>query len=309
MATMPSVRTPRLPQSGSTPTLKRFALSDITTKSDALPNRWGLHAREGFGKTSLAAYAPNPIFLQSRGETGLDTLIASNQLPETPHFPEMQSWEDQAAAISFLTTEEHPYKTLVLDTVNGLERLCYEFVCNRDFDDDWGNTGFGSYQKGYEVSLAEWRMFLNSLDELRRQKKMTIFMLFHSKIKTFANPDGANYDRWSVDMHEKTYGLTLKWLDALLFGNYETAVKTSKDARTDDAMKKGKAVGTIARVLYTEQRPTFDAKNRFGLPPEIDIEGTPKDAWAELANAVKAARVGAKPPSAVVETKEAAIAG
>lgn len=275
-------------------TVKRFALSDIQTKSDALPNRYVLHAREGFGKTSLAAHSPKPIFIQTRGETGLDTLISSGQLPDTPHFPEIQSWEDFLAAIKLLTEEEHGYKTLVIDTINGAERLCYEYICQRDFGGDWGDRGFSSYMKGYEVSLAEWRMFLNSLDELRRAKKMTIFLLIHTKIKTFKNPEGADYDRWSPDMHEKAWGLTQKWSDAILFGNFETVVVSDKK----DSSKKGKAASTSARILYTTQRPAFDAKNRMGLPDEIEMGSSATEGWNNLAAAIKSNRKPAAPQTA-----------
>lgn len=279
-----AVRAPRPMGSGTVPA-KKFSLSDIQSKSEATPNRYGLHAREGWGKTSFGAQTPKPIFLQTRGETGLDTLIANHQLPETPHFPEIQSWEDLKEAIRILTHEEHPYRTLVIDTVNGAERLCYEHVCQREFGGDWGNAGFTGYMRGYEVAQADWRMFLNDLDELRHAKRMTIFLLIHTKIKTFKNPQGADYDRWSPDMHEKCWGLTLKWLDCVLFGNFETAIKTDKAGD-----KKGKAAAASFRMLYTQHQAAFDAKNRFGLPEEIDMGNSPAEAWANFSAALKQGR-------------------
>lgn len=296
----PTVRMPRVTNSGHVAAIKRFTLSDIQTKSDSLPNRYVLHAREGFGKTSLAAYTPKPIFLQTRGETGLDTLINNGQLPETPHFPEIQSWEDFLSTIRLLTEEDHEYKTLVIDTVNGAERLCYEFVCQREFNGDWGERGFSSYMKGYEVSLPEWKMFLNSLDDLRRARKMTIFMLTHTKIKTFKNPEGSDYDRWAPDMHEKCWGLTHKWSDAILFGNFETIVKADKN----DATKKGKAAATSARILYTQQRPAFDAKNRMGLPEEIEMGSSAQEGWNNLAAAIKSNRKPSAPVASAEPTQE-----
>jgi len=276
------IRAPR-PSGSGIASIRKFALSDIQTKSDPLPNRYGLHAREGWGKTSFGAQAPKPIFLQTRGETGLDTLIASKQLPETPHFPELQSWEELKDAVRVLSAEEHPYRTLVIDTVNGAERLCYEYICKRDFGDDWGDRGFGGYQRGYEVSLAEWRLFLNDLDELRRTRKMAIFFLIHTKVKTFKNPEGADFDRWAPEMQDKCWGLTHKWLDCVLFGNFETVVKSEKN----DPAKKGKAAATSARILYTQQRPAFDAKNRMGLPEEIEMGDSPSEAWSNFATALK----------------------
>lgn len=284
-----AVRTPRLTQSGSSATIKTFSLSDIQTKGVALPNRYAMHSGVGFGKTSIAAFSRAPIFLMTRGETGLTTLIDAGQLPPTPHLPEAETWADLLAAVRLLRTEKHDYKTLVLDTANGAERLMHEWVCERDFDGEWGERGFSSYMRGYEVALADWRMFLNSLDELRKERGMTIFFLLHTRIKTFKNPSGADYDRYAPEMHEKTWGLTKGWLDCILFGNFEVTVK--QGTKVADVSKKGKAAELSHRILYTNSdNPTFDAKNRMGLPDEIEMGASAKEGWTNLATAIRDSR-------------------
>lgn len=285
-----------LPSGSSSTVGRKFSISDITGKGDSLPNRYGLHGREGWGKTSFGAMTPKPIFLQSKGETGLDALIDNKQLPETPHFPELQDWSEVRGAVQTLIDGDHDHKTVILDTLNSAERLCYDFICARDFGGDWGDKGFGGYQRGYEVSLAEWKLFLNQLDELRRQKRMTIFLLVHTKVRTFRNPDGADYDRWVPDMQPLCWSVTHKWLDAVLFGQFEVDVQTTKrDA--GDATKKGKVKATAERVLYTQPQPAYDAKNRLGLPNEIYMGNTPKEAWANFATALKEGRAGATQPA------------
>lgn len=287
-------RTPRVSGSAA----KIFSLADVATKSKSLPNRWALHAGQGFGKTSLLAYAVAPVFLMTRGETGLLTLIDSGQLPETPHLPELESWGDLLAAIRFLRTTDHSFKTLVLDTANGAERLLHEFICQRDFEGDWGEKGFGGYQRGYDVALAEWRMFQNELDKLRTERGMTIFFLLHTRIKTFKNPSGADYDRYTPEMHEKTWTLTKGWLDCILFGNFEVAVKQA--GNKTDATKKGKAAETSSRVIYSNsENPIYDAKNRLGLPAEIEMGETPAEGWRNLAAALRAARKTTEPAAPV----------
>ena len=281
-----TARMPR-PMGSSSTAGRKFSLGDIGSKSEALSNRYGLHAREGWGKTSFAAQTPSPVFLQTKGETGLDTLIENRQLPETAHFPELQDWSEIRAAIQTLIDEEHSYKTLVIDTLNGAERLCYEFICQRDFGGDWGDRGFTGYMRGYEVSLAEWRMFLNQLDDLRRVKGMTVMMLIHTKPKTFKNPEGSDYDRWAPDMHDKCWGLTHKWLDCVLFGNFEVIVKSDRN----DVMKKGKTTNAVTtRVMYTQQRPAFDAKNRLGLADEVEMGDSASEAWKNFKAALKQGR-------------------
>jgi AAA domain len=277
--------TPRSTRSGSSVQTKRPSISEITGKGSGLPNRYILHATEGWGKTSLGAQTPKPIFIQTGAETGLETLIDAGRLEETSHFPAAQTWEDVLGSIETLRVEDHPFRTVVLDTMNGAESLCHQFICHRDFGDDWGNKGFASYGKGYEVALPEWSRFLNALDRLRIERKMTIFVLCHTKVKPFKNPEGPDFDRYQPDVHEKTWSLSHKWADAVLFGNFEVTVAVDKA----DA-KRGKGMGGKIRMMYTERSAAYDAKNRLGLPTEIEMGESPAEAWEVFMAAIKAGR-------------------
>ena len=296
-------RTPQSTGLGSAAVSKMFSLSDVSTGGKVLPNRWLIYAPPGFGKTSLLAYAPNVFFLETKGETGLETLIGAGQLPQTPHLPELQNWADLNAAVDMLLTEDHKYKGLAIDTINGAEAMLHQHVCDRDFDGDMGNAGFLSYNKGYEVSLPDWKLFLNKLDRLREEKGMTIFLLAHSRVKTFANPGGANYDRYMPEMHEKTWAITKGWVDNILFGNFEVVVRQGNKTVTDDASKKGKVAGSAPRILYTNSdNPVFEAKNRVGLEDEIELGETPKEGWSNLAKAIIAGRKVNAAPTTKEET-------
>src|SRR5690606_20560338 len=130
-------------------------------------------------------------------ETGLLTLIDAGRLPETPYLPPWQSWTDVLDSIEYLTEHEHQYKTLVIDTLNSTEKLCHAHVCQREYAGDWGKKGFANYNQGYDVSLNEWALLLNALDRLREKRRMGIICLCHTRIKTFKNPEGTDYDRYS----------------------------------------------------------------------------------------------------------------
>jgi AAA domain len=231
--------------------------------------------------------APKPIFLQTRGETGLETLIEANQLPETSHFPEIMEWSSLLQAIDLLTESPHDYKVLVVDTVNGAERLCHEHVCAKSFGNDWGEQGFTGYMRGYEVALSDWREFLTKLDNLRLTRRMTVVLLCHTKVKQFKNPLGADYDRFQPDMHDKTWSLTHKWADCVLFGNFSTSVVGRGGAEVADPSKKGKGMGGKQRLLYAVRDAAYDAKNRLGLPEEISMGLTPAEGWKNFLEAVK----------------------
>lgn len=215
----------------------------------------------------------------------METLIEAGRLPEVAHFPATQSWDELLGCIETLRVEDHPYKTLVGDTLNGAEALCHKYVCEKYFGGAWGNEGFMSYNKGYEVALPDWTRLLVALDQLRAERKMTILWLCHTKVKPFKNPEGADYDRYQPDVHEKTWGLSHKWADCVLFGNFEVTVKTDK---ADS--KKGKGTGGDFRLMYTVRRAAYDAKNRLGLSGEIEMGENPQEAWGNFAAAVKAGR-------------------
>jgi len=247
-----------------------------------------LHAVQGWGKTSLGAHAPKPVFLMTKNETGLITLIQREQLPPTPwiRFPrgngrfseEAETWTEALNAIQALTAEDQPYQVLVLDTLNGLERLCHEHVCAASYENDWGEKGFLGFQRGYETALHEWRRLLHLLDRLREQRNIGTFALCHTQVKTQANPLGPDFDRYIPAMHRKSWDLTHGWADLCLFGKFHVEVFSEKG--------KAKGKGGSLRVLYTTYSAAWDAKNRHGLPEELVMGEDAQDSWAILAQAL-----------------------
>jgi len=234
-----------------------------------------LNAVEGWGKTSLGAYAPNPAMLQARGETGYETLLGSGLVPSIDA-ARIDNWPGLLELIPTLDT----FKTVDFDAIGGFERLCHEFICDRDFNGDWGEKGFVSYQKGYDVAITEWLKLLAALDRLK-DKGVVIVILSHCKVKSFKNPMGADYDRYVSDVHDKTWAVTAKWADAVLFGNFFTVVETARSSKPE-ALRKGKGIGGTERVIYTERRDAFDAKNRYNMPPVIDIPNEPDKMWSTI---------------------------
>jgi hypothetical protein len=261
----------------------RPTLAEVITVGSGRPSRGIIYGPEGVGKTAVGSMSPKPIFLMSRGETGLETLIDAGRVPETPHFPEILCFQDFLGAVRLLTSEPHDYRTLVIDTVNGVERLCHEHVCRREFGGRWGRDGFTSFNTGYDVAQADWRELLGALDRLRDVRRMGIIALGHARIAPFKNPEGADYDRFTPDLHAKTWGLTHRWADFVLFLNFDTYVEGDRSQRP-----KGK--GGTRRVLHTERTAAFDAKNRHGLPERIDCGDSAAEAWGNLAAAMKAGK-------------------
>jgi hypothetical protein len=251
---------------------RRMTLGSVTRGPIQQPLRIMLFGPEGIGKSTFGANAPNPIFLGAEDGTG--------QL-DVARFPEPRSWADALDAVRELTEAEHPYKTLVVDTLDWLEPLVWRHVCERDRKRTIEEYGYG---KGYVAALDEWRVLVAAFERLRRAKPVNVVLLAHSLVRTFKNPEGDDYDRFNLKINEKAAGLLKEWCDAVLFANYETHVL--KDGN------RAKGYGGGARVMHTERRAAWDAKNRFGLPEKLPLD------WAEFREAVKA-NAGAKAAEAI----------
>jgi hypothetical protein len=244
----------------------RMTLASITKGRQQRPLRMLLYGVEGVGKTTFAANAPAPIFLAA--EDGTENV-------DVERFPSPRDWDEVFGALNTLTSAQHSYKTLAVDTVDWLEPLLWAYICKRDGFENIEAYGYG---KGYATALDEWRRFLGAVERLRNTKAMNVIFLAHSWIKPFKNPAGEDYDRWELKLHNKAAGLLKEWCDVVGFGNHEELAV--KDKRT----KRVRGVSTGARLLFTTRTAAYDAKNRFDLPESMPL------AWEDFAEAVKAHR-------------------
>jgi nucleotide-binding universal stress UspA family protein len=225
-----------------------------------------LYGVEGVGKSSWAANAPEPIFMDL--EAGTDRL-------DVARFPKPESWDDVMYAINQLTLDQHDYRTLVVDTLDALEPLCWAHVCERGGHPDIEAFGYG---KGYTAALDQWRVFAAALERLIRQRNMGVILLAHSWIRPFKNPEGDDFDRYELKLNLKAGGFLKEWSEAVLFARYETFA--NKDAKT----KRVRGVSTGARIVHTVRTAAYDAKNRYNLPDEMPLD------WQLFADAIAARR-------------------
>jgi hypothetical protein len=250
---------------------------DLRTGNGRGAQRIVFHSPKGIGKTTFAARAPAPVFMGT--EDGL------GDLDDIPRFPPLTSWEEVKRRVQELLTEDHDRRTLVIDTVDHLERLLHVYICEKASSpkskcESIEQVG-GGFAKGYTYACEEFAWFQRSLDELRTKRGMHIIVLAHSHVKTFNNPDGTNFDRWEPKLQKQAAGLWMEWPDIVLFANIDTDIASTEWKEEKKALAKGKAIGTATRRLYTSISATYDAKNRYGLPPEMALD------WKEFATAMR----------------------
>lgn len=263
---------------------KKFDLSAVRKDGPGLQSRIVIYGVQGVGKSSMAAHAASPVFVNSKLETGIITLKDAGLVPpECAYFPnEVETWPDLMAVCGELENGQHTYKTAVFDVLNGFERICNEMVCASDYNGKM--TSFLAYGNGPKVAAQQFKQFLIALDRIRVKRNMMIILLAHSKVKNYKNPEGSDYERFMADMDDNCWSIVQNWADIVLFANYFTVTK--KDSNDD----KVKGFDGSTRVLYTQRTAAWDAKNRDGLEAMIKMGESGKSAWDNFKTAISEAR-------------------
>lgn len=215
-----------------------------------------LYGPEGIGKTSFAAKAPSPLFIDTEGST---TRLNVRRLPEP------QSFAMVMEQIQWVLYNPQVCSTLVLDTADWAQRLCTDAVCARLKIGGIEDLGYG---KGYSYVYEDFGKLLNLLDQVI-DRGINVIITAHAAMRKFEQPDEmGSYDRWELKLNNSQKcsiaGMVKEWADMVLFANYETIVVKNEN-------KKGKAQGG-QRVMYTAHHPCWDAKNRFDLPEKLPFD-------------------------------------
>lgn len=240
------------------------SLSSVSRNAAIRPPRTLLYSSHGLGKTTFGASAPNPVFILT--EDGLGSL-------DVAHFPLASSYQDVVDAITALYSEPHEFSTVVLDSLDWLDTLIWADVNGKHDAKDL------AYGKGAVVAASYWKTILDGLNALRLERGMAIVLLAHCQVKRFDSPEVEPFDRYQPKLQERSSALVQEWCDAVFFANYKLAV-----AKTDVGFnqKVSRGISTGERVMYTEERPAYYAKNRYGLPHELPLS------WNAFAAAVAA---------------------
>jgi len=222
------------------------------------PRRFLIYGQEGVGKTTFVASAEKPVIIDA--EIGSEE-IGTDRL-------ECDTWEEVLASIQLLIDDPHDYKTVGVDSLDKIEPWVEKYVVKMAgkksiSDFEWGG--------GHREIQNQWREFISRLETLQRKRGMHVVLIAHSTLKESHNPDGEDVSRYVIKLAEKTRQQFYEWVKLLGFASYEQVVTVKKG-------KRAKAKSTGARILQTQHRASFDAKNRYRLPFKMPLD------WNEVFN-------------------------
>jgi hypothetical protein len=126
------------------------------------------YGRSGTGKTTVSSTFPKPILLLDIKEEGTDS-IADYSDDEIKVLP-VESWDDIEQAYWYLESGNHPFKTVVIDTVTQMQDVCMKDVLEqerRDFPTQqiWGTVS--GLMKRWLIDFRDLPMEVNFLAQER----------------------------------------------------------------------------------------------------------------------------------------------
>lgn len=234
------------------------ALSSISKPKDR-PVIVTICGDSGMGKTSLAATFPKPIVI--RGEDGLQA-IPNEKRPDA--FPLLTKADDLWEQLTALLSEEHQYKTVIVDSVTALERLFMQHVIDSDPKKPRSiNQALGGYGAGLSAVAAMHQRVRKACGLLNERKGMHVVFVAHADTETIELPDQDPYTRYSLRLGKKSMAPYVDDSDIVGFLRLETFT-------TGDGERK-KAISDGTREIITYATAASVSKNRFGVTEPIKV--------------------------------------
>ncbi|MFN9202439.1 MAG: ATP-binding protein [Gemmatimonas sp.] len=236
-----------------------FTLDDIIDDIQPEPPKMIIYGPQGIGKTTFGAAFYNPVLLPT--EKGWGNL----RIKRTRH---IETYGDLMTIVGALYTGQHDYGTALLDSLTSLERLVWAETARRHGEQSIEGWDYG---KGYIEADEVWNEVLTALNALQSERQMSIVCTAHATVTRFNSPTAEPYDRYDIDLHKRANALVQRWADVVGFCHWQTST-TSTDLGFKKKATRG--ISTGQRLLALEERPAWQAKNRFQLPPVMELDAS-----------------------------------
>lgn len=214
----------------------------------------------GMGKTTLGSLFPDSVFIRTE-----DGTQAISHRQDVALFPVAKTVEQVKQAINSLRTEQHQFKTLVLDSITQLDVMIQAEMVAGDPKAKSINQVGGGYGAGWNMVSAAHREIRDLCGLLSEEREMNVIFLAHAQNETVDSPDSDSYLRATMRLNSKSVGHYSDNVDLVGFLKLKTYVTGDSDKR--------RAIGDGTRVIACYPTPSHISKNRFGITQDIPFDG------------------------------------
>lgn len=218
MALLPSAKTAPKPH-----------LADLTVLA---------YGQTKIGKSDFCSHAENALFLAT--EPGLNALDVF-QAP-------IQSWDDLLEACAEIVAGQHPFKTVIIDTVDNAYKFCADYILKKFKVEHESDLGYG---KGYALINNEFQRVLTKL----AFQPYGLFLISHAKEMEVETRTG-KLTRVVPTLPDKARKIVLGMVDMVLFCDLEKSTGEGGEQR-------------VRRVIRTKPSLYYEAGDRTGRLPDI----------------------------------------
>ncbi len=220
-------------------------LDTIQKGKRQLPPRILVYGPGGIGLSTLAAVAATPIF------------IAADDIEDCDLFPTCKSFAEIMSCLKSLKNEKHEYRTLVVDTLDWVEKLFLSEIRKLQETDAVVKSD-GGFGQNDDLALFYWRQMAEALNPLREEKEMTVVLLAREK------PDSQECTKSfpPLNLRKPAAALWCGWCDAVLRATFESAISGPEND---------------ARILHRDSVTQCNIKNRYNIPEVLPFR------WSSLA--------------------------
>ena len=275
-------------------------IGNIFGASTEIPNEGKFiltYGPPGEGKTTFASQFPKPIFLITHGETGIHSAkrlkLAEQDIPviELPKLFEKitvgtghPAWDKVISTLETFANKQHDRKTLVIDTLSGLESICFQHCASLDFDGDMKSRSqdcWNHYASGpRKAAEVYWQNeFLNKcIDAIR--KGLNIVLIGHSSLRLQASPNGPDYQMYNIELSNKILTYTNKVLHHIWFFGRNQEFATEQGTKKRKVKAEARFVGLMSETWYV-------AKNWDNIQDPVEAGSSAKETYERIAKLIK----------------------